>query len=143
MYLTLGCSYFFYRVILKISKLYWIKKVGLIFLTLFINLAIFLFAQCKKCVKCTIMIKYKMWCHSQALHCIILRTANNKILACIIEGPLYFFRDSWMGIFTLREEWMRIYFFRDSWLLLYFHMICELTTFAGIIFYFFWDFSIL
>ena len=35
------------------------------------------------------------------------------------EGPLYFLRGAWMGVFSLREAWMRIYFFRDSWIYIF------------------------
>ena len=35
------------------------------------------------------------------------------------EGPLYFFRDAWMGLLALPEAWMRIYFFHDSWIYIF------------------------
>ena len=79
------------------------------------------------------------------------------------EGPLYFFRDPWVGILALRETWMRIYFFRDSWMYIFpssgnwfsifswsvkhaFTFACvifEPNTFTGIIFHFFEDFRVL
>ena len=50
------------------------------------------------------------------------KAAEQVYLSCntwlhYIEGPLYFLRDVWMGIFfTLCEAWTRISFFRDSWI---------------------------
>ena len=76
----------------------------------------------------------------------------------MIEGPLYFFRDAWMGIFAwnVNEDlffpWivnlyfsvlgkMVLDFFVIRQMCIYFRVIFEPTTFEGTIFHFFWRFK--